>query len=217
MIIKRIAINIGTVIIVLTGCNQINHEHNKNTKMNRNGSISEIIIPDSIRTLKTEKDSIFNLGISLNSKADTIIFVQNIIEYKDSIDKGLNTFVKTDFESSGDSAEGGLISTYHNKKDTVKIKAIFYGETGQNQYDFYLEDKKIIAVNETLKEYKSPIGNENVRIVIDKMESHLFILNGNKILMSYGKNTKTDFNYEQKAIDITDIYKEILFVLHKNL
>jgi hypothetical protein len=212
---KRLAVSIGTIMSVLVGCNQVKDEHNQNTKMNRIDSLSAINISDSTKTLKTEKDFVVSLSVDLKSKTDSAIFVQNVIKYKDSIDKRLNTFIKTEFESSGDSAEGGEILTYHNKNDTLKIRAIFYGETGQNQFDFYLKNKKIVAVNETTKIYKSPIGKENVEIVIEKIDSRLFILNGNMILTADQKNRKTDFNFEQKTADIIDIYKQILLDVRK--
>ncbi|WP_293308141.1 hypothetical protein [Pedobacter sp. UBA5917] len=212
---KRVAISIGTVLFVLAGCNQVKDKLNQNTKMNRNDSLNTINISDSTKTLKTEKNSVVSGGVDLKSKIDSVVFVQNVIKYKDSIDKRLNTFVKTEFESLGGSAEGGEILTYHNKNDTLKIKAVFYGETGQNQFDFYLKNKKIIAVNETIKGYKSSIGSENVEIVIDKIKSRLYILNGNTILMADRKDRKTDFNFEQKTIDIIDVYKQILLDIRK--
>jgi hypothetical protein len=213
--LKRVAISIGTVLFVLAGCNQVKDKLNQNTKMNRNDSLNTINISDSTKTLKTEKNSVVSGGVDLKSKIDSVVFVQNVIKYKDSIDKRLNTFVKTEFESLGGSAEGGEILTYHNKNDTLKIKAVFYGETGQNQFDFYLKNKKIIAVNETIKGYKSSIGSENVEIVIDKIKSRLYILNGNTILMADRKDRKTDFNFEQKTIDIIDVYKQILLDIRK--
>ncbi len=207
----------GIIVCLLLSCNNAIKENTRKPIATSIDSSSKITESESREDLKLRTDAITKLDEIkiLKSKSDTISFFKDAIKYRDSIERNIDALILTKFDSSSDSSEGGEILTYSNKNDILKIKGVFYGETGQNHYEFYLKNKKIIAVKETIKDYKLPIGNENVRIVINKAVAQLFILNGNKILTSYGKNTTTDFDYEQRTIDILDIFREIQLDINK--
>jgi hypothetical protein len=140
---------------------------------------------------------------------DTLAYTITIKKYCDSIDKNLSDLKVRKQDVFGGSAEGGYIYLYKAKTDTLRLKAVYYGETGKSEYNIYLRNKMMILFKEKSTYYVSPLGEGSVRI--DSIILKNYILKDNKILI--GENNKMKIateNYEQISRDIRELYKEIL-------
>jgi hypothetical protein len=85
-------------------------------------------------------------------------FQQDEINYKiNQIDSNLYTYQKFEELILGQSTEGGSITAYFNNNDLKKINVIYYGETGRDEYDYYLEEDKLLAFIYSQYHYKEHI------------------------------------------------------------
>jgi len=190
---------------VLVGCNQGGNK-SLEVKAERPDTVAQSNLVDTIQKSK-DIGVVFDVRVPLATNSDTISFMQARIKYRDSINGKLRELKKTEFDSSEHTAEGGVIYTFSHRGDTVKVTGVFYGETGQSQYDFYLKNNKIVAVNESLKFYDRPIGGEKVEIKIKRVENGFYILNGRAILTT--QNDK-NIDYQQKLTDLASLYNSVL-------
>lgn len=150
----------------------------------------------------------------IRTSLDTAGYVREIQEYADSIERKLSELSEIKTAVFGSSAEGGEISVYRSGADTLKLKAVYYGEMGKNEYKLYLRNKKLVLFKERAVAYRSPIGEKSVRI--DKETTSVFVLNGEDVVLGReGLVFVSKAQYVTKSGDIQDLYKEIKHQLHE--
>jgi hypothetical protein len=107
-------------------------------------------------------------------------FKQEVIEYKDSVNKVLSTLSLDKKDIVGASAEGGEASVYGKGKDTLKVALVYYGEGGKVEYELYYRKGKVVLFNEVTSRYKVPINMEPAKI---EDESHrTFVIHEGAVL-----------------------------------
>jgi hypothetical protein len=126
----------------------------------------------------------------------------------DSVDKNLSGLSLSKVDVFGESAEGGEIRVYSNRSDTVRLRALYYGETGKNEYNLYLRNKQLVSFKETAIYYNAPIGKKPVKV--DSTISTTFVLRKDRVLNGKKGRVSIDSkSYEEKLSDISSIYGEI--------
>jgi len=146
---------------------------------------------------------------------DTPDYVLSIEKYRDSLDKNLTTLKVKKIDVFGSSAEGGEIDIYTKRADTLKLRAVYYGETGKREYQIYLLSQAPVYLREKLSSYKSPIGKTPVKI--ESIIIKDFVLKDGMVLFGKkGKEVISTEAYRQKSIDISNLYKEVILA-EKNL
>lgn len=192
---KKVCVSVILVIsIYLMGCNPV---------ANNDSDIEEL------DTLASKEES-----NGLTVLIDTVRYDLAVQKYADSVEKILGGLIATKTDVFGSSAEGGEINVYRQGVDTLKLTAVFYGETGKNQYELYLRDKKLVLFSEKAVSYRAPIDKNPVRI--DKEILRSFVLyNGGIVLGKEGKMIIPRNEYVVKSEDIKDIYSEIKLQLQE--
>lgn len=148
------------------------------------------------------------------SAIDTVGYAEGVQNYADSVDKNLTGLAETKIDVFGASSEGGEISVYTNGSDTLKLKASYYGETGNNEFELYLRNKKLVLFSEKTVSYKSPIGKNPVKVSNKNSKSFVLYDNGIVLGREGGKLVPRD-EYVVKFEDIRDVYKEIKLQLRE--
>lgn len=194
--IKNIyAPTILVIFLYLAGCSPASEKKNGQADQKATDTL-----PQELST----KDSI--------GAIDTATYVVAAEKYLDSIKRNISGLEVIKKDVFGSSAEGGEISIYRSGSDTLKLKAVYYGETGKNEYDLYLRKKKLVLFIERNVFYKSRIGKDPVKI--DRTALMSFILDNGKVIRGKKANVViAKDEYSQKTIDINDIYNEILLQL----
>lgn len=168
---------------------------------------------------KGEEKKINTLSIKPKPKAiistiDTVIYAQEVQKYADSVDKNLSGLAKVKIEVFGASAEGGEISVYTKDSDIIKLKALYYGETGNNEFELYLRNKKVVFFSEKTIFYKSPISRNSVKV--SKKNSKFFVMDDYGIVSGReGNKSVPKGDYTEKFEDIKILYKEIKLQLRE--
>lgn len=62
-------------------------------------------------------------------------------------------------------SKGGEIEIYSIHSDALRLRAVYYGETGKNEYDLYFRNKNLVVFRETTNYYNAPIGENQVNVV----------------------------------------------------
>lgn len=145
---------------------------------------------------------------------DTSAYVATVEKYSDSIDHNLSKLKMKSMDVFGASAEGGEITIYEARMDTLKIKASYYGETGKNEYNVYLRDRMVVFFKITSTFYVSPIGKKPAKI--DSITHKSYALKENRVLAGINGRLKIkNSENERESNDIMVLYKEILLQLHE--
>jgi hypothetical protein len=145
---------------------------------------------------------------------DTILYTTEVQKYVDSVEKNLSGLVETRMNVFGSSAEGGQISVYRRGTDTLKLKAVYYGETGRNVYEFYSRTNKLVFFLEKAASYKSPIGKNPVKI--DQESSRSFVFYGDEVVLGkQGKRGIPKVEYNIKSADIKAVYYQLKLELRE--
>lgn len=139
---------------------------------------------------------------------DTTAYVLLVKNYCDSVDRHLKNFLIKKEDVFGSSAEGGEITYYLDHADTLKISAVYYGETGQARHSFYLKNNDPVYLDQAITYYKLPISVKKTKI--ERVSRETFILKGLKIIKEIGieKDSLTK-HYSKKEAEISELYKEI--------
>ena len=150
-----------------------------------------------------------------NVKIDTLSYITKVKNYTDSLNKNISGLLLSKVDVFGESAEGGEISIYRNHSDTLKLIAIYYGESGKKEYDFILRYNQLVAYRETASYYTSQIGKMPVKI--DRTISTSFILyDGEVVAGEKGGVSIESENYLRKSSYVNDIYLETKILLKQN-
>lgn len=175
----------------LISCNSSGQNH-KNTLKESNVLLKEQSRPSLIPT-------------------DTLAYASTIENFCDSVHKNLAHLKMKKRDDFDGSAEGGEVRVYTSKTDTLKVEAVYYGETGKNEYEIYVRYKNPVFFKERTTYYHSPIGK--IPVQTDSVISHTFLLKTGKVLIGKkGNKLITAHEKVQKANDINSLYKEIISI-----
>ena len=179
--------------IIIFGCNSISSSNKKD------GDVRDTIVKVSLPVEHLEK-------------IDTLSYLKLAGKYKHKVDARLPYLVATKLDVLDGSSQGGYINIYRDKTDTLKLKAVYYGEVGQSEYTIYLKNSKPIIFEEKLIFYQSPIGKK--KVVIDSVIYNRFVLKNNKILIGKKGSKIIGGELEEKENELKLLYKEILSQLN---
>ncbi|EDM36917.1 hypothetical protein PBAL39_18624 [Pedobacter sp. BAL39] len=133
---------------------------------------------------------------------DTASYILQVEKYADSVNGSLSTLKETKHDVFGVSSEGGEINIYHHDSDTLKLTATYYGESGKNEYQLYLEHTQPVLFISKVTSYQSPVGIEPVKIAKEQMAS--FVLKNGNVIGKEGeaisKETATSTSAEIRAL-----------------
>ena len=139
---------------------------------------------------------------------DTASYIVEVKNYLDSVNTKINSLSLHKVDVFGESAEGGEIEIYSSHSDTLRLRAVYYGETGKREYDLYFRNQNLVVFRETANYYNAPIGETQVNV--DSTMSTTFILHENRVIKgTIDKHTVDSVKYAQKASDILHIYNDI--------
>lgn len=88
--------------------------------------------------------------------------IQSIRQSYAAINRKQALYRKVKRELSGFSTEGGELTAYFEGQNIVKMLAIYYGEMGRTQEEYYFREGKLIFVLGTEKRYNRPLTGKVV-------------------------------------------------------
>lgn len=135
-------------------------------------------------------------------------YKSSILSYKDSIDSKIMSLKKVNREIEG-SSEGGEAILYLSGRDTLRINAIFYGETGKSTYVFYIRNKYPVLYIDTTILYNEPIFASR-KVKIKSITIDELILRNNTVV---GDLQVVNNERRKSAEEITNLYARILNLL----
>ena len=103
--------------------------------------------------------------------------LQSIRQSYAAINRKQARYRKVKKELSGFSAEGGVLTTYFEGPNIVKILATYYGEMGRTNEEFYYRDRKLVFVLRTQLNYNRPLSGKVVSTKLDR-----FYFNQDKLI-----------------------------------
>ncbi|WP_212002734.1 hypothetical protein [Chitinophaga sp. HK235] len=131
----------------------------------------------------------------------------HISSYKDSIDRNLSSLKRISKDVEG-STEGGEVALYLSGKDTLKIEATFYGETGKSNHVFYLKNRLPVFYTDTTYLYAAPIYISS-DAKIDSMLVDQITLQGDSIVQWFRHEQPAKDADQKKGKEIIALYKRI--------
>jgi hypothetical protein len=112
------------------------------------------------------------LSTALAVRAQSETKIQSIRQSYAAINRKQARYRKVKRELSGFSAEGGVLTAYFEGAPIVKMLAIFYGESGKSQEEFYYRDGKLIFVLRTESRYNRPLSGKVVSTKLSRFYFH---------------------------------------------
>ena len=98
--------------------------------------------------------------------------IQSIRQSYLAINRKQARYRKVKKELSGFSTEGGVLTAYFEGPAIVKMLAIFYGESGKGQEEFYYRNGKLIFVLRTESHYSRPLSGKVVSTKLERFYFH---------------------------------------------
>ncbi|WP_133574485.1 hypothetical protein [Pedobacter metabolipauper] len=144
----------------------------------------------------------------VHKQIDTGAYVADIAKYCDSVDRQLNHFILKTVDDPDKSGEGGEQNYYLDAKDTVKVTAIYYGETGKTAYTLYFKNGMIALLNQEVTFYTAPIYVKDSKP--DRLETERVTFKDGKIVQWINKGTKVgSIEFDKKDAELKDLYIEL--------
>jgi len=145
---------------------------------------------------------------SIETSPDTSAIIKKIQSDYSTINKQLKHYKKKIKDAPDMSAEGGEVTGYYDKNILKKIHAVFYGETGRAEVDYYLNNKKLFFVFRNDIFYDKPMYLKNSKVK-NTVETRYY-LHGHQVIRCMVKpNTATVLSYSE----IGEVLKQILGIL----
>jgi hypothetical protein len=94
--------------------------------------------------------------------------IQSIRQSYAAINREQARYRKVKKSLSGFSAEGGVLTAYFDGPNIVKTLAIYYGEMGRTNEEFYYRDGKLIFVLRTEMNYNRPLSGKVVSTKLNR-------------------------------------------------
>lgn len=146
---------------------------------------------------------------SIKTLIDTPAIINKIQSDFLAINKHLKLYKKKVKDAPDMSAEGGEVTGYYDKNSLKKIHAVFYGETGRAEENYYLNNKGLFFVFRKEIFYDKPMYLKGSKIK-STVETRYYI-HSNKVIKSITKpSTSAILSYSE----IWDSLKQILGVLN---
>lgn len=121
-----------------------------------------------------------------------------------AINKHLKLYRKKVKDAADMSAEGGEVTGYYDKNILKKIHAVFYGETGRAEEDYYLNSKGLFFVFRKDIFYDKPMYLKGSKIK-SAVETRYYI-HSNKVVKSIVKpSTSAILSYSEIGDSLTQI------------
>lgn len=146
---------------------------------------------------------------SIKISIDTPIIIKKIQSDFSTINKYLRFYKKKVKNAPDMSAEGGEVTGYYDKNGLKKIHAVFYGETGRAEVDYYLNKKELFFVFRKEIFYDKPMYLKDSKI--KNTAETRFYFHGNKVIKSNAQ-PKTLTILSDK--EIGDALNQILDILN---
>lgn len=89
------------------------------------------------------------------------------------IESALSRCAKVDRNLEGQSTEGGETTGYFLKTALLKVTAVYYGETGRADEEYYFEGERVIFVLRTVVRYTKPLSG----VVATRSEERFYFHN----------------------------------------
>lgn len=122
------------------------------------------------------------------------------------------TSAKKETDIPSDSAEGGAGYIYRYNNVPIKFTAIYYGETGKREEEFFIHEKKVVKIVDTIIYYEEPIyASTDIKIASQTITNYYLVGDGLFRLESGNKLTKiTDIKeYDYLIGEIQEVYRQI--------
>lgn len=146
---------------------------------------------------------------SIKTSADTSAIIKKIQLNFSVINKQLKHYKKKIKDAPDMSAEGGEVTGYYDKNSLKKIHAVFYGETGRTELDYYLNNQELFFVFRKEIFYDKPMYLKDSKIK-NTVETRYY-LEGNEVIKSMAKpSTSITLSYSE----IEEALKQILGILN---
>ncbi|NIG53538.1 hypothetical protein [Chitinophaga sp. Cy-1792] len=162
---------VPVISILLTACG------NNVRKEKTTWRVDTMLPTDSHSLVKVVEDSTSRNSPPLPALTPmgVTMYIQTILDYKDSTDKYLKSTKKITTIIKG-SAEMGEAIAYIAATDTVKLHVVFYGELGKSVYEFYLKDGKVVYYTAKDMLYNRPIfESHKVKVIKTTYEQFIFL------------------------------------------
>src|SRR6185436_3364197 len=135
--------------------------------------------------------------------------LQSIRQSYAAINRKQARYRKVKKELSGFSAEGGVLTTYFEGPNIVKILATYYGEMGRTNEEFYYREGKLIFVLRTELNYNRPLSGKVVSRKVSR-----FYFHDNKLIRWIDESGKTmpsdSAEYQEQQKDNLDTSKKLV-------
>jgi hypothetical protein len=146
---------------------------------------------------------------------DTAALVKKIRADFTAVNAKQASYKKKTVNAPGFSAEGGEVTSYHRKSDLVKIHAVFYGETGKVETDYYFNPDGLFFQYNKETFYDKPIYVKGFKVK-KTAENRYYFYKKTLIRWLDGPKVKvvTPKGFKEKERAIHDDVKDMQDVLH---
>jgi hypothetical protein len=104
------------------------------------------------------------------------------------VNTNLSNYKKVHKDMDDESTEGGELIAYYDNAKLYKIEAIYYGETYNRKFDYYLWAGRLFFIFEKVNKYDKPVYTENTKVI--ETEENRYYIYKNKIVKWIGPDKK---------------------------
>ncbi len=150
--------------------------------------------------------------IQKQENMDTTTLVRLRETYALEVDENLSSFHMIEKEVFDKSSEGGVITAYFKDDRLIKMSAVFYGETGKFEEDYFFDLDSLVVIKTNYYYYDKPIYIEGFKTETVTRSTYYFFKNRLFLWMKDNKSVGFE-EYKKKErllLDDVEEFKNLL-------